>query len=169
MSRQLLVLRHAKSAWDTDARTDFERPLAKRGRKDAKRMGCWMGGQGLKPDYVLSSPAQRAKETVLAVCAELGLDTETIHWQPRIYLADLDTLLEVLGECPRKARKVLLVGHNPGVEELVAYLGGEGVVTPPDGKLMPTAALARLDMPKDWSRPGPGVARLLELTRPKEI
>ena len=72
MSRELLILRHAKSAWDTSAATDFERPLAKRGRRDAPRVGRFLLDQGLIPDYVVSSPAERAKQTVIGVCEQLG-------------------------------------------------------------------------------------------------
>ena len=74
MSRELLVLRHAKSAWDTNAPSDFERPLAKRGRRAAPRVGRWLEEQGLIPDHVVSSPAERAKQTVIAVCQALGID-----------------------------------------------------------------------------------------------
>ena len=67
MPRELLILRHAKSAWDTNAPSDFERPLAKRGRRAAPRVGRWLEEQGLIPDHVVSSPAERAKQTVIAV------------------------------------------------------------------------------------------------------
>lgn len=170
MSRTLLVLRHAKSDWNTPAGTDFDRPLAKRGRKDAPRMGHWIRHHGLCPDYIVSSPAERTKETVLAVIDALALQNRMVHWDRRVYLASLGDLLESLADCPAKAGIVLLVGHNPGMEELVRYLGGDQVVTPEDGKLMPTAALAELAMPDGpWTNLGAGCARLLRLARAKEI
>ena len=113
MPRELLILRHAKSAWDTDAPSDFERPLAKRGRKAAPRVGRWLSEQGLAPDYVVSSPAERARQTVIAVCGELGIDANRIRWDRRIYGGWTQTLIEVLRESPAEALRVLIAGHNP--------------------------------------------------------
>jgi len=169
MARTLLILRHAKSSWDSDAATDFDRPLAKRGEKDAPRMGAWMKQEGLRPDHVVSSPAQRAKQTVLAATKKLGIEPDAIHWEPEVYGASLRTLLQVLAACPSKAKTVLLVGHNPGLEELVEHLGGTGITLPADGKLLPTAALARIELPRDWESLGSGSGRLLSITRPKEL
>ena len=168
MPRLLLVLRHAKSAWDTDASTDFDRPLAKRGKKDAPRMGAWMAEQGPGPDHVVSSPAKRARQTVKRVCKEIGFDTGGIRWDPEVYAAGISELLGVLERCPPEAGTVLLVGHNPGLEDMITFLDA-AVELPPDGKLLPTAALARLQMPDDWSELSRGDARLIDVTRPKDL
>ena len=125
MSRYLLLLRHAKSAWDSDVAEDYERPLAKRGKKDARRMGGWMHREGLMPDYVVSSPAVRARETVYGVCQELAIQEADIHFDRRIYEADATTLLAVLADCPQGPNTILLVGHNPGLADLLAWLWGE--------------------------------------------
>ena len=169
MPRHLLIMRHAKSAWDTDAATDFERPLSKRGRQDAPRIGAWVQAQDLKPDYIVSSPAIRAQETIHLVCEALETPKRTIHWDQRIYGANLDNLLTILKEQPQHAKRVLLVGHNPGVDELVSYLWGDDILLPPNGNLMPTAALAHLSMPEDWATLEYGCAQLRSLTRPKEL
>ena len=169
MSRELWILRHAKSDWGAGCVHDVERPLAKRGLKAAPKMGQWMSGQGLRPDYILSSPAQRARQTIELVCDALGLDQQVIQWDERLYPGEREVLLGVLADCPPKAKTVLLVGHNPGLEELLEYLGGSTVAVPPDGKLLPTATLARLALPKDWSRLRAGDGRLLAITRPKEL
>jgi phosphohistidine phosphatase len=168
MSRRLLVLRHAKSDWNTDAASDFERPLAKRGKRDAPRMGTWMHRQGLVPAYVVSSPAKRAKQTVERLCEELALDGSRVHWDQEVYGGGIASLLGVLEACPAEADPVLLVGHNPGLEDLVTFLDA-AIEPPPDGKLLPTAALAELEMPDDWSELTRGSARLIRVTRPKEI
>ncbi|MFO1429059.1 MAG: histidine phosphatase family protein [Candidatus Competibacteraceae bacterium] len=168
MSRFLLLLRHAKSAWDTETATDFARPLNKRGERDAPRMGRWLRQQGLLPDYVVSSPAERAKQTALKVCHALALEDERLHWEPRIYEAPLGDLLQVLAACPETARTVLLVGHNPGLELLLRYLC-EAAPTPADGKLLPTATVAQLVMPDDWRQLTPHCARLLAITRPVSL
>ena len=169
MPRHLLLLRHAKSDWDTGVAGDFDRPLAKRGRKDARRMGRWMHREGLVPDCVVVSPALRARETGLRVCKELAVPKKEIHFDPRIYEANVATLLAVLAECPKKCNNVLLVGHNPGVADLLAWLWGENIALPGDGKLMPTATLARLRMPRDWTRLERGCGRMILLTRPRSL
>lgn len=166
---ELLILRHAKSAWNTDAPTDFERPLNKRGRVDAPRMGRHLAEQGLVPDYVVSSPAMRARQTVIAVCAPLGITEEQIHWDPRIYHASTGALMDVLNESPKKAQRVMIAGHNPGLEMLVRTLSRERVPMPADYKLMPTAAVAHLSFDGDWSDLDGDTAELLSLTRVKSL
>ncbi len=167
MPRELLILRHAKSDWNTDSPNDFARPLAKRGKKDAPQVGAWLYREGLIPDWVVSSPAKRAKETARQVCKSLEFKPKRIAWEPALYGADVPTLLKVLADCPSEAEIVLLIGHNPGLEELLRFLADEEVETPPDGKLLPTAALARLEMPKDWRNLEPGCAQLLHIHRPR--
>jgi phosphohistidine phosphatase len=169
MMRELLVLRHAKSAWNTDAPTDFDRPLAKRGRRDAPRVGRFLRERGLSPDYVVSSPAERARQTVIAVCEPLGIEATQIHWDERIYHASSGALIDVLNDCPSKARRVLIAGHNPGLELLVRNLCDHDVPMPDDYKLMPTAAVAHLEIRTDWAQMEVGTARLLSLTRARSL
>ncbi len=169
MPRELLILRHAKSDWDGGATSDFERPLAKRGRKDAPRVGEWLYREGMIPTLIISSPAQRARETALKVCKCLDLSKRDIVWDPEIYEADLPALLGVLSRVPAAARLVLLIGHNPGLEDLLRYLAGADVDEPDDGKLLPTAAVARLEMPDDWLFLELGCAGLVGIVRPRQL
>jgi phosphohistidine phosphatase len=169
MPRELLILRHAKSDWSSDAASDFQRPLAKRGKKDAPRVGAWLYREGIVPDRIVSSPAQRARDTALMVCKALDLKKKQLVWDDGVYDADTQALLDVLARLPSGDATVLLIGHNPGLEELIRYLGGDDVDEPDDGKLLPTAALARLEMPDDWSRLEPGCASLLRIVRPKQL
>ncbi|NEX22992.1 histidine phosphatase family protein [Thiorhodococcus mannitoliphagus] len=169
MPRELLLLRHAKSDWDSDAATDFERPLAKRGKSDAPKVGSWLYREGLVPDHVVSSPAERARQTATKVCKRLDFSKKDIVWDDAIYEASVAELLEVLGRCPEAAATVLLVGHNPGLENLLCHLVGEDIEIPRDGKLLPTATVARLEMPNDWKILAPGSAQLLSMTRPKSL
>lgn len=169
MSRELLILRHAKSAWDTDAPTDFERPLAKRGRKAAPRVGRWLNQKGLVPDYVVSSPAERAKQTVLAVCGQLGISPEKLNWDQRIYGGGTASLVGVLRESPAEARRIMIAGHNPGLEMLLQFLCESPVPYPGDGKLLPTAAVAHLRILTDWEDLDRGTANLLSLTRARSL
>jgi phosphohistidine phosphatase len=169
MKRELLILRHAKSAWDTGAPRDFDRPLAPRGEKAAPRVGRWLRRRELIPDYVVSSPAERARQTVLAVCRESGFDPDRIQWDERVYGAWTRTLIYVLRETPDDARRVLIAGHNPGLEDLVRTLSADPVSTPDNGKLMPTAALARFEITGPWADLEPGSGRLLSVTRAKTL
>ncbi|NNJ78823.1 MAG: histidine phosphatase family protein [Xanthomonadales bacterium] len=166
---ELLILRHAKSAWNTGAPSDFERPLSKRGRRDAPRMGRFLARENLRPDYVVSSPATRARQTVVAVCSELDITEQEIHWDDRIYHASTGALMDVLSESPEEASRVLIAGHNPGLEVLVQTLSRAPVPMPGDWKLMPTAAVAHLDIPGRWCDLDGGIARLVSLTRAKSL
>lgn len=169
MRRELLLLRHAKSDWDSGSLTDFARPLAKRGRNDAPKVGSWLYREGLVPDHVVSSPAERARQTALKVCKRLDLKKNRIVWEARLYEAGVPELLGVLANCPGEAATVLLIGHNPGLEDLVRHLAGEDLEIPADGKLMPTATVARFEMPDDWRQLDPGSAHLVSMTRPRGL
>ena len=169
MPRELLILRHAKSDWDGAAASDFERPLAKRGRKDAPRVGEWLYREGLIPHVIVSSPAERARETTLKVCKCLDLPKREVVWDEAVYDADVGALLAVLARVPADAELVLLVGHNPGLEELLRYLAGSDIEEPADGKLLPTATVARLEMPNDWTGLAQGCAGVLSIVRPKQL
>jgi phosphohistidine phosphatase len=169
MSRELLILRHAKSAWDTNAATDFERPLAKRGKKASPRVGRFLFQQDLVPDFVVSSPAMRARQTVIAVCGQMDIGPDQIIWDDRIYGGWTTSIVSVLMDCPNDAKRVLIAGHNPGLETLLQYLCHHRVPIPPDGKLLPTAAVAHLQIDSEWSNLDSGVARLLSITRSRSL
>jgi len=132
-------------------------------------MGQWMRSHGLLPDHVVSSPATRARQTCKRVCHELGVDSAGIHRDERLYLASLYDLLAVIADCPASTASMLLVGHNPGLESLLRHLAGASVPKPADGKLMPSAALAVLDIRKDWQHLQGGSACRVELVRPREL
>ena len=169
MARELLLLRHAKSDWDSDAASDIERPLAKRGRRDAPRIGEWLYREGLVPSLIVSSPAERARETTLRVCKGLDYKKRDIKWEPAIYEADLETLLRVLSHYGQSPNTLLMVGHNPGLEDLLRYLADDDLDEIKDEKLLPTAALARLEMPDDWCSLEVGSAMLSRIVRPKAL
>ena len=165
---QLLILRHAKSDWDSDAAIDFDRPLSKRGRRDAARVGCWLLRQHWVPDRVLSSPAKRARQTAERVCLELGIAEPELQFEERIYECSPGILLDLLSKQDSALSRVLLVGHNPDLESLVRLLAKADVVTPADGKLLPTATAALFETP-DWGQLTPGCASLVSITRPTQM
>lgn len=165
MARELWLLRHAK-AETNDSIDDFDRVLKKRGKQAAKDMGLWMKGQQLQPDLVISSPATRAIATARWVCPALGIAEQDIVQDRRLYFADKNRLKLVLAESAGQAQRVLLVGHNPGLEDLLLDL----VATMPelDG-VMPTATLARLAMPDTWRDLPSGCAQLVGIMHAKAL
>lgn len=166
MNRELLLLRHGKSRWDTGLR-DYERPLKDRGKRSAQRMGNWLLQQDLLPDYVISSPATRALETARKCCKVMGLPAKQIHQDQRIYMGSSEDLLAVIQDCPREMNRILLVGHNPGMEELLEYLAHGQLEWPEDGKLLPTATLAHLQVSEPWNEITQDSAELLTIVRPR--
>ncbi|MDO9106356.1 MAG: histidine phosphatase family protein [Methylovulum sp.] len=167
MGRELWLLRHGKSQRDVDM-ADFDRPLKKRGKQAAQRVGAWMKQHDHIPDIVISSPAKRACDTAQRVCAAIGVSERDVQLEQRLYFQGINEIKTVLAECTAHYRRVLLVGHNPDFEELLIHLVGLGNVPDVD-KLLPTAALARLAMPDDWSRLDAGCAQLLSMTYEKAL
>ena len=168
MSRTLILLRHGKSDWST-GKDDFDRPLKKRGKNASRLVGKWLNANRHTPDFVITSPAKRAMQTAEISCIAMDINKKNIYKRKHIYLATPEELLFVLEDCPREAKRVMLVGHNPGLEELLYYLVDGKVTIPEDGKLMPTATLAVLDMPDNWAKLENGSAHLEFLVRPREI
>jgi phosphohistidine phosphatase len=163
---RLVLLRHAKSDWPDVA--DHDRPLAKRGRRDAPAAGRWLGESGYVPDAVVCSTAARARETWELAAAGLtaaapGAAPE-VHFEPRIYEASVLGLLMLVREFAPQWRTVLLIGHNPGLAELVIGLAGPDPEPP---HAFPTAFIAALGL-GDWAAAAPGEARLLAFTVPAD-
>ena len=165
MTRELLLLRHGKSDWNTGV-DDFHRPLRDRGKRGAQRIGVWLAQQERVPDYIVTSPAERALVTAQKTCKAMGNGDQGIQQDRRIYAADIDRLLAVLSDAPQDAGRIMLVGHNPGLEELLDWLVSDTLPVSDDGKRLPTATLAILKMPDDWQTLIAGCARLDSITRP---
>ena len=168
MSYQLAILRHAKSDWATGV-PDHDRPLNQRGKQDAPKIGEWLKKQAWQPDIILSSPAQRAKETIIAVAQAAGISTDIIDWQEAIYLASIETLLRQTRSISPGASRAMLVGHNPGLEDLVIYLSDSSPELTDSGKLFTTANLAILEFDRPWKQIKAHSGKLLHLVRPKEL
>ena len=167
--RELLILRHAKSGWETDAPTDFDRPLAPRGIRAAQRMGRYLAQEALAPDAIMCSSATRAVQTIHEVAQAARFSLDAALFEGAIYEAGLSALLGVLGRCDPDARRPMIVGHNPGLEDLLDHLTGGVFPVPDDGKLLPTAALARVALPGDWGGLERGCGELIALTRVRDL
>jgi len=123
--KRLLILRHAKSSWADSSLDDWQRPLNDRGRRDAPRVGEWLRARALVPDVIVTSDAVRARETAAAVATASGY-SRAIVVEPSLYHATPADAIEVVrGVADQTARTLLLVGHNPGLEDLVSRLSGE--------------------------------------------
>ena len=143
--KRLLILRHAKSSWADSSITDRQRPLNERGLRDAPRAGDWLRDRSLVPDVIITSDAVRARATAEAVAKAAGYVQEILV-EPSLYHAKPEDVLAVLnGVQDQAAATVLIVGHNPGLEDFVQQLTGEHYG-------LPTAALVHITMAIDrWS------------------
>jgi len=160
--KTLFVLRHAKSSWENTDLSDFARPLNERGLKAAPLMGKFIYKNQLQPELILSSPAERAKQTAILVKENAQTGGE-IRYDERVYEASPASLLEVIAEQSDEIESVMLIGHNPGLEGLLKILTNEA-------QQIPTAALAVIDLKiGKWSEINSSTGNLRTLIRPKEI
>jgi phosphohistidine phosphatase len=164
----LHLLRHAKSSWDDDSLADHERPLSERGIRDARRMGEHLSTHDVRPDVVLCSSAVRTQQTLGLIAS--SLDDPVVHIEDGLYGATPDSMLERLRGLPETAESALVIGHNPGLQELVLDLSAPGRLRDAVGVKFPTCALATLALgERTWSDLHPGDAELVGYTIPKDL
>lgn len=160
---RLTLVRHAKSSWADPGMRDFDRPLNRRGSRDAPAMAQRVSELRRPPDHLVSSPAVRAFTTADVFAQRLGLATDAIRLESRIYDASRATLVEVVRALDPKSRHAMLFGHNPGFSELARWLA-----TCPFHE-MPTCAIASLELQiSEWRELGPGCGRLARYLYPKD-
>ena len=158
----MLLLRHGKSKRGPEFDTDCERPLAKRGRRDASKVGTFIAEGGLVPDLILSSPAERARQTTLR-CAEAADYMGVVQFEESLYFSGVDAYWELLSELDDSIGSVLLVGHNPDIATAVEMLSGQW-------QRMPTAALARIDLDiADWAELSARTGQLAWVKLPRDL
>lgn len=168
--RTLTLLRHAKSSWDDPVQRDFDRPVNQKGLRAARTMGEHCRREGLVWDHVISSPAVRCIETLDGFWSGYG-KTLKPAWERRVYLASCVTLLDIVNEAPAEAEHVLLVGHNPGLEDLVLMLvpdDGDAIRDTLEAKF-PTASVATMNFDGPWSELAARKARLKRFVRPRDL
>jgi phosphohistidine phosphatase len=163
----LHVLRHAKSSWDDPSQPDRDRPLAPRGRKAARRIGDHLTEQRIQPQLVLCSPAARTRETV----ERLGdaIAGSEVQLDDALYHAGAEQLTERLHRIPYWVETAMLVGHNPGLQELVVSLSRPGALRDRADAKLPTGALATLRLEGSWRTLQPGGAELTALVFPRDL
>lgn len=170
--KTLTLLRHAKSSWDDPVARDFDRPLNARGQRAAIAVGRHMRGEGMGFDHVAASPAVRVIETVEQV--EIGYASALAPaYDRRIYLASASSLLDIVHELPAGADSALLIGHNPGLEDLILMLipdrAGDALRDSVEEKF-PTAALATMTFDvADWGAVRANGGTLTRFTRPRDL
>lgn len=167
--RTIHLLRHAKSSHDDPALPDRERPLAKRGRRDAPKMGRHLRKHDVVADLTLCSPAQRTRET-LDLVREAGAPVGEVRTEESLYDAAAEDLLARLQTLPDSVTSVLVVGHNPSLQQLGGMLAASGKRLDRLQRKFPTATVATLTADIDrWAELGPGTAKLSAFIRPKDL
>jgi phosphohistidine phosphatase len=166
--RTAYLLRHAKSDWSDRTLADHDRPLARRGRRDAERVAKHLRGLGLEPELVLCSSAERTRGTLELIRPALGGSRVLI--EKRLYAASSDELLERLRAVPEPVASVMLIGHNPGIQELALALAAAGAERELLAAKFPTGALATFAvLVATWSRLAAGDAELTAFVAPKQL
>lgn len=167
MNLYLYIMRHAKSDWSGPQISDFERPINKRGTRNAIRIGGWMNENNHTPQKIISSPALRAKETIELVTEQISkFNLEDLTYEDELYLAGFTQLIEFINTYKDKVQSLMLVGHNPGIENLVNYLcdksgDKETIVT--------TANLFIFKFSSDSFNTAVDTIELVEAIKPREL
>jgi phosphohistidine phosphatase len=149
--KRLYLVRHAKSSWRDPELDDFDRPLNKRGKRDAPFMGQRLSDADIQPDLIISSPAKRAAKTAKIIAAQIEYPLKKIKWTESLYAAGTLTLLGILQEIGDSVEQAILVGHNPGLTLLAEFLTSEAVDN------IPTSGVYAMDLDLgSWTQTGEG-------------
>jgi phosphohistidine phosphatase len=162
--RRLYLLRHAKSSWKERELADHDRPLAGRGRRAAKAMGRHLREAGIEPELVLCSTARRARETF----ARTGLEGRAVRFEPELYGAGAGDLLARLRDVDAAVGSVMVIGHNPGLQDLALLLARPGSLVEVLEAKFPTGALAALAV-TEWDALDRGAGQLIDFVRPRDL
>ncbi len=162
--KEILLMRHAKSSWSDAGLKDFDRPLNKRGLKDAPRMGKYIREIQCRPDAIISSTAERARQTALLSAKAAKLEENIISWNEQFYYGTAADYLAAVQSASEDWERIMLVGHNPRMEQMVSLLSGAEA----EPVRMPTAALVCLECAVDyWENIKPGSCRIKWMMVPK--
>lgn len=160
--KYLYLLRHAKSSWKDLSVNDFDRPLNKRGKKDAPKMGKFLNDRNVKVDLIISSPAKRTKETSKIIAEGIGYKNQII-FDENIYEASLEQLLALIKNLNKNLNSVMLVAHNPGLTELANYFVNEDIDN------IPTCGIAAIKLENGWDEVKRNCGKLLFFEYPKKL
>jgi phosphohistidine phosphatase len=167
--RRIILLRHGKSSWSDPTLSDVDRPLAPRGERASRRIAKHLRQKRIRPALVLCSPSLRTRQTLAAIEPSLGTGS-SIEFADELYAASKEKLLERLRALPESAESVMLIGHNPGLQELALVLVSQGADLPKLKQKFPTGALASLVVGSDsWAALRPGDAELVDYVVPRGL
>jgi phosphohistidine phosphatase len=166
--KRLYLLRHAKSSWDDPTLADRDRPLAPRGRRAAEAMAKHLKRNGIAPELVLCSASKRTRQTLKRIAPGLGSGAD-VQIRSELYAASSTDMLAVLHEVPDEVGSVMLIGHNPGIQDLASSLARSGPELARVRRKFPTGALATLELEGSWRALPPATAELTSFVRPKEL
>lgn len=161
--RELQLFRHAKSEAPSVEKTDKERAITDKGKKAVGKIRNWLTESALMPDYVLVSSAHRTRQTFKRLCPDGQIPHQFLD---ELYLASPQQILTCLKEVPSHYNRVMVIGHNPGIHELTNHLAN---IQPAETLLFPTATMAHLVMPNDWSQLAQGDGKLVHFIKHKEL
>jgi phosphohistidine phosphatase len=170
-NRQLVLLRHAKSSWDDPLLDDFDRPLAKRGRTAGRRIAEWMIRHKIRPSLVLCSPSARTRETLDLIGGAIGPGAKVVY-DKRLYLAELDDLLARVREVDSDVACLLMIGHNPGLQNFAVALASSAAKRERArlAEKFPTASLAWFSVDGgSWADIDPAKTELIKFLRPADL
>lgn len=144
--KKLFIVRHAKSSWDFPDLDDFDRPLNKRGKRNAPEMGQRLAARDVLPDVIISSPAKRAAATARRIAEQISFPVKMIKREPRFYHGSLNSFVEVIKSVNDEVETLMIFGHNPGLTELTNQLSGSDIYN------IPTCGIAEIDFDiSSWS------------------
>ncbi len=163
ISKELFLIRHAKSSWSDPLLSDRERPLNKRGKRDVPFMGKRLADYDSLPDLVISSPAKRAQKTARGICKQLSYPKKNIVFEKQLYTADIMDLYNAVHSCSDQVRRLFLVGHNFVITDFACELTGKVIAN------IPTCGIVAMRLTShSWSQMTPGSANLLFFDYPKK-
>ncbi|MGD8779994.1 MAG: histidine phosphatase family protein [Ignavibacteria bacterium] len=161
--KTLYLTRHAKSSWKDQSLDDFDRPLNKRGKRDAPFMGQLLKKKNILPDVLISSPAVRAYTTARTIASEIGYPPENILADKNIYEASSSELLDIINSIEDENQSAMMFGHNPGFTTLCHYLTGKDILN------IPTCGIVKIEFEKNkWSEIEIGTGNLIWFEYPKK-
>ncbi len=141
--KTLYIIRHAKSSWDSSAKSDFDRPLNKRGLRDAPMMGRVLKQKSIKPDFIISSTAKRAKKTALIIAEQIGYKESDIIFDGDLYLASANEILEIIQNVSDKVDSLFVIAHNPGMTDFINHFSDTFIDN------LPTAGIFSMEFDMD--------------------
>lgn len=162
--KRLFIVRHAKSSWDYPELDDYDRPLNKRGKKNAPEMGQRLAHRQIMPEGMITSPAKRAADTAKLIAKEISFSSKNIQEEPLFYLASIKNMIAVLQSVPNDIETLMVFGHNPGLTDLANFLSGADIYN------IPTCGIAEIEFKiSSWNEIEKESGNLNSIDYPKKI